>query len=67
MLEIQRIRNEKEGIIEGLKKRHFDAEPIIDELLKADESWRQRRLFAHSDTLYAVFESSEGARCIVRR
>ncbi|MDC3252637.1 serine--tRNA ligase [Crocinitomicaceae bacterium] len=40
MLEIQRIRNDKKSIIEGLKKRHFDAAPIIDELLTMDEKWR---------------------------
>lgn len=40
MLEIQRIRNDKDSIIEGLKKRHFDAAPIIDELLTIDEKWR---------------------------
>lgn len=40
MLEIQRIRNEKDEVINGLKKRHFDATPIIEELLNADESWR---------------------------
>ena len=43
MLEIQRIRNEKEAVIEGLKKRHFDAAPIIDELTKADEQWRSKK------------------------
>lgn len=43
MLEIQRIRNEKEAVIEGLKKRFFDAEPIINELLTADESWRNAK------------------------
>lgn len=40
MLEIQRIRNEKDAVIEGLKKRHFDAQPIIDQLLAVDEKWR---------------------------
>lgn len=40
MLEIQRIRNEKDAVIEGLKKRHFDALPIIDQLLAVDEKWR---------------------------
>ncbi|MDC1385565.1 serine--tRNA ligase, partial [Crocinitomicaceae bacterium] len=40
MLEIQRIRTDKDSIIEGLKKRHFDATPIIDELLSIDEKWR---------------------------
>ena len=43
MLEIQRIRNEKEAVIEGLKKRHFDAVPIIDELTKVDELWRSKK------------------------
>lgn len=40
MLEIQRIRNDKDAVIEGLKKRHFEATPIIDELLSTDEKWR---------------------------
>lgn len=43
MLEIQRIRNEKDTIIEGLKKRHFDAKPVIDELISIDESWRSKK------------------------
>lgn len=41
MLEITRIRTEKEAIIEGLKKRHFDAAPIINEVLEKDELWRK--------------------------
>lgn len=41
MLEITRIRTEKESIIEGLKKRHFDATPIINELIEKDEQWRK--------------------------
>lgn len=41
MLEITRIRTEKEAIIEGLKKRHFNAEPIINDLLEKDEQWRK--------------------------
>jgi len=43
MLEITRIRTEKEAIIEGLKKRHFDAAPIIDSILEKDEQWRTSR------------------------
>ncbi|MBL4862758.1 MAG: serine--tRNA ligase [Crocinitomicaceae bacterium] len=43
MLEIQRIRNEKESVIEGLKKRHFDATPIVDELIATDENWRLKK------------------------
>lgn len=43
MLEITRIRAEKEAIIEGLKKRHFDATSIIDSILLKDEQWRQSK------------------------
>lgn len=43
MLEIQRIRTEKETIIEGLKKRHFDAAPIVEEILAKDQTWRDVR------------------------
>ena len=40
MLEIQRIRTEKEAVIEGLKKRNFDASAIVDDLLLVDQKWR---------------------------
>ena len=43
MLEIQRIRNERQSVIEGLKKRHFDATSIIDKLIEKDEQWRARK------------------------
>ena len=43
MLEIQRIRNEKESVIEGLKKRHFDASSIVEEVLRIDELWRLKK------------------------
>jgi seryl-tRNA synthetase len=43
MLEIQRIRNEKKAIIEGLKKRHFDATPIVEEVLSVDKQWRAKK------------------------
>lgn len=40
MLEIGRIRNEKEAIIEGLKKRNIDATSTLDQLIEKDASWR---------------------------
>lgn len=43
MLEIQRIRNEKEEIVTALKKRFFDAEPIIEEILSVDRDWREKK------------------------
>ena len=43
MLEITRIRNEKESIIEGLKKRHFDAAPIVNTILEKDAQWRSKK------------------------
>ncbi len=43
MLEIQRIRTDKESIIEGLKKRHFDAAPIVNRILDLDTQWREQR------------------------
>ena len=33
MLEIQRIRNEKESVLQGLKKRNIDASQTIDKVL----------------------------------
>lgn len=43
MLEIQRIRTDREGIIEGLKKRHFDATPILDAIIEKDTQWRNTK------------------------
>lgn len=40
MLEITRIRTEKEAIIEGLKKRNIDATETLDAVLEADTNWR---------------------------
>lgn len=40
MLEITRIRTEKEAIIEGLKKRNIDATATLDAILVADANWR---------------------------
>lgn len=50
MLEITRIRTEKDAIIEGLKKRHFDAQPIIDEILEKDELWRKKKAAMESSS-----------------
>lgn len=43
MLEIQELRQNKAGIVEALKKRFFDAQPVVDELLKVDEEWRSKK------------------------
>ena len=43
MLEIQRIRTEKEAVIEGLKKRHFEAAPIVEALLTKDQELRETK------------------------
>jgi seryl-tRNA synthetase len=43
MLEITRIRTEKEAIIEGLNKRHFDATVLLDDILTKDEEWRTQK------------------------
>ncbi len=40
MLELQRIRNEKEAVLEGLKKRNIDAAATITKLLEVDQEWR---------------------------
>ena len=40
MLELQRIRNEKEAVLEGLKKRNIDAIATITKLLEVDQEWR---------------------------
>src|SRR5690606_39259687 len=55
MLEITRIRAEKDAIIEGLKKRHFDAAPIINEILEKDELWRKGK--AELDSILSEMNS----------
>lgn len=40
MLEIQRIRNEKDAIAAGLKKRNIDALPTLNQILDVDGKWR---------------------------
>lgn len=43
MLEIQRIRQEKEAIIAGLAKRNIDASSTLDEILALDQQWRSAK------------------------
>jgi seryl-tRNA synthetase len=40
MLEIQRIRQEKEAILAALAKRNIDASPTLDTILETDQNWR---------------------------
>jgi seryl-tRNA synthetase len=43
MLEIQRIRQEKDAIIAGLAKRNIDASSTLDEILVLDQQWRSAK------------------------
>ena len=43
MLEITRIRSEKDAIVEGLKKRNIDATETLDKVLTADQNWRNTK------------------------
>ena len=43
MLEFQRIRNEKESVLLGLKKRNIDASQTIDKVLLIDQEWRSNK------------------------
>jgi seryl-tRNA synthetase len=43
MLEITRIRNEKEVIVEGLRKRNIDATETLDKILDLDQQWRNTK------------------------
>lgn len=49
MLEIQRIRNEKEAVLAGLKKRNLDALESIEKILQVDQEWRSNK--SELDTL----------------
>ena len=43
MLEMTRIRAERNEIIEGLKKRNIDVTETIDSILEKDQLWRSAR------------------------
>ena len=43
MLEIQRIRAEKEAILAGLQKRNINAQDTIDAILSKDSEWRSTK------------------------
>lgn len=43
MIEIQRIRLDKETIISGLKKRNIDASDTIENIIKLDTEWRSSK------------------------
>ena len=43
MLEINRIRQEKEAIIAGLSKRNLDVRSTVDQILDLDSNWRNAK------------------------
>jgi seryl-tRNA synthetase len=43
MLEIQRLRSDKEGVLKGLFKRNIDATNTINEILDIDSLWRSSK------------------------
>ena len=51
MLEIQRIRAEKEAILAGLQKRNINAQETIDAILSKDSEWRSTK--TESDVISA--------------
>lgn len=43
MLEIQRLRTDKDAVLEGLKKRNLDATETVDSILAKDQEWRANK------------------------
>ncbi len=43
MLEISRIKEQKNEMIERLKVRNFDAQPIFNDILSLDKKWREAK------------------------
>ena len=43
MLEIQRIRKDRDALIESLKKRNIDASELLDQVLEKDGQWRAKK------------------------
>ena len=71
MLEVRKIRAEKEAYIEQLQKRNFDGQAIIDGILETDELRRQTQtkldnILSESNTLSKeiglLFKSGEAAK-----
>ncbi|MFM6934447.1 MAG: serine--tRNA ligase [Flavobacteriales bacterium] len=60
MLEIQRIRAEKDALVQGLLKRNIQAESTLDEILSKDQAWRASK--TELDTIAA--EMNQLARSI---
>ncbi len=43
MLEIQRLRTEKDAVLQGLQKRNIDATETVDAILAKDTEWRAKK------------------------
>ena len=43
MLEIQRLRTEKDAVLQGLQKRNIDATATVDAILAKDTTWRAKK------------------------
>ncbi|UKN03437.1 serine--tRNA ligase [Paracrocinitomix mangrovi] len=43
MLEIARIREEKDKIVEALKVRNFDAQQVVNAVIETDAKWRDKK------------------------
>lgn len=43
MLEIQRLRTEKDAVLQGLQKRNIDATETVDAILTKDTAWRAKK------------------------
>ena len=43
MLEIQRLRTEKDAVLQGLQKRNIDATATVDAILTKDTAWRAKK------------------------
>ena len=55
MLEITKIRTDRNAIVEALNKRHFDATELIDSILDKDQAWRLAK--TQMETLTAELNS----------
>ncbi len=62
MLELHKIRNEKEAVIKGLAVKNFDASAIVEEIIELDN--RRRKIQKESDD--ALAEANKIAKMIGR-
>ena len=65
MLEMTRIRTERDELIQALKKRNIDVTETIDALIEKDQQWRNAKTQMESITADLNKIAKEMEQCIL--